>query len=59
MWSPSGGLGHVYDHVEAKHIIQPGYTCNMCGRHCRNRNILRKHVRKHVATENPLDIGDD
>ena len=30
-------------HIEAKHLIFPGVTCNLCERVYKTRNSLRKH----------------
>jgi hypothetical protein len=40
----SNHKGHVFEHVEAKHIEHhPGYECSYCGLLMYNKSRLRKH----------------
>ena len=36
---------HVFEHVEAKHIIHPGYRCSQCQNVYANRKAFRWHRR--------------
>ena len=36
--------GHVYKHVEAKHIVHGGYSCQICGRVLKTKESLRVHT---------------
>ena len=48
-----GKKGHLIEHVEAKHVVHPGYQCQLCPKVCSNRNTLRKH--KHDKHKNERD----
>ena len=39
--------GHVYEHVEAKHVDHPAYICDLCDSVCKNRSSLRAHRNKY------------
>merc|ERR1719220_247836 len=34
---------NILEHIEASHMETPGYSCEMCNKHCRTRNALRAH----------------
>ena len=34
---------NIFEHIEASHMETPGYTCEICTKHCRTRNALRAH----------------
>jgi hypothetical protein len=31
------------DHIEAKHVVHPTYSCSFCGKHCSSRKSYRVH----------------
>ena len=35
---------HCYEHVEAKHIVHGGYTCQICGNHYDRNEQLKEHI---------------
>jgi rubrerythrin len=39
----SAKKSHVFEHIEAKHIDHPGYSCPICGRLLKNSIALRRH----------------
>ena len=34
---------NLYEHIESRHIDQPGYSCDICSKFCKTRNALRNH----------------
>lgn len=35
---------NIKKHIEGHHIEREDHYCNLCGKHCRSRNALQKHV---------------
>ena len=35
---------NIKKHIEGHHIERGDHYCNFCGKHCRSRNALQKHV---------------
>ena len=46
---------HVVEHVEAKHVNHPGYTCQMCPKVFPTRGSLRQHRKAHKHPESLQD----
>ena len=42
----TGTKGHVYEHVEAKHVIHGGYQCQFCNKVLKTQGSLRVHNNK-------------
>lgn len=42
-----GKKSHVVEHVEAKHVDHPGYTCQLCPKVFQTRGSLRQHRKAH------------
>jgi len=40
---------HVKEHIETKHIDQPGFSCSQCGKFLKNRVAVRFHAKKCLA----------
>jgi len=34
---------HIKNHIESKHVISPGYVCNICNKFCPTKNALLLH----------------
>ena len=37
---------HLIEHVDAKHVIHPPYSCPLCAKQIATRSSLRRHVKK-------------
>jgi ribosomal protein L37AE/L43A len=35
---------NIKKHIEGHHVKREDHYCNFCGKHCRSRNALQKHV---------------
>ena len=35
---------NVRSHVESKHILSPGFNCQICSQFCKDRKSLRNHI---------------
>lgn len=46
----SGQKGHVYEHVEAKHVLHGGYQCQYCDKVLKSRASLRMHLKQYHPT---------
>ena len=46
----SGQKGHVYEHVEAKHVIHGGYQCQYCDKVLKSRASVRMHLKQYHPT---------
>ena len=42
---------HLFDHIEARHVVHPGYTCDHCVKSYRSRATYRKHRRDFLLFE--------
>jgi len=50
--SYNGQKCHVFEHIEAKHVDHPAYSCGVCGTLCSTKNSLRQHkYRNHKGTK--------
>jgi len=41
---------NIFEHIEATHVESPGYSCEICEKHCRTRNALRAHKHREHST---------
>ena len=37
---------NMFEHVEAKHVISTGYTCQTCGTFCKTFSAYRSHIKR-------------
>jgi len=44
---------NLYNHVESKHLDQPGYNCQYCQKFCKSRHSLITHVHRFHNKNNP------
>ena len=42
--------GHVYEHIEAKHVHHGGYICPKCSKLLKTRASLRMHSKHYHST---------
>ena len=39
----AGTRQNIRNHVESKHVVSPGYVCNICNKFCQTKNALALH----------------
>jgi len=42
---------HLIEHVDAKHVVHPPYSCDSCGKLIQSRSCFRRHRNKHERYE--------
>ena len=43
---------NLYEHIESRHCLTSGYTCDICAKFCPTRNAMRNHnVRYHQTSK--------
>ena len=46
----SRNTGHVYEHIELKHVVHSGYTCQKCGKVEKSKAAAGRHFKNCPAS---------
>ena len=48
----SSQKGHVYEHIEAKHVVHSGYRCQICDKVLKTSASYRMHFKRCQSQQN-------